>query len=275
MPTPPFAQVQVSVNGGGQQTGSVTVTAGQTIQLSGVNTSGWQSQMWELYDSPPGFNPGGAWSLAADGLTWQNPKVTPDSFSTSVTWGKWMIRLRVNGNPLSRNADGSPNVNYTQQLTDESTILRWASPHGLQDTGFLELGQASKKGFVGDVQNNWRQLETLLNSGGAGDVYVVGPQTVNAAANTVYTVNCSGGNVVINVPSLTLSQFVEVLQDASTAMGGHTITVNAAAGQTLQQQGGFTFATSNTQINVQGYGGLRWYNKGSAAVSGNVPLLLD
>lgn len=270
MTTTPFAQVQVSVNGGAQQSGAITVAANQTIQLSGVNTTGWQAQTWELYDAPPGFNPGGAWSLEPDGITWQNTKLTPDSFSTGTVWGKWMVRLRVNGNPLSRNADGSPNAAFTQQLTDEATILRFPSAHGLQDTGFLETSQASKKGFVGDVQGNWRAIDTSLLT----VVHITsGNSPFAPVPNSLTVVDCSGGNVVVNLPMLAQSQFCWVLQDASTLINAHTITVNAASGQTLNRPSPnqSTFVTSSTDVNNVAVE-LRWINAGSSGSP--TPLLL-
>jgi hypothetical protein len=165
MPTPPYAQLTVAVNGGAPQTGEVAATTGQTIQLGMVNSSGVNAQTWEIYGSPPSFNPGAGWSLESDNVTWSSAASTPAPFSTGTRWGKFMLRLRINGNPLTLNADGSPNASFIQQLTDESTAITYVSPTvGLDDLGYLESNQFSPLGFVGDHQTNLRLIENYLTT---------------------------------------------------------------------------------------------------------------
>src|SRR4029077_1224704 len=99
MPTTPYAQVQVSVNGGAQQMGGLTVNFGDVIQLSGVNTLGWDNQVWELTYFPVGYATPAGWTLSSDGKTLSSTAVTPPPFTMPAgptLWGKWMIRLRIN-----------------------------------------------------------------------------------------------------------------------------------------------------------------------------------
>jgi hypothetical protein len=87
------------------------------------------------------------------------------------------------------------------------------------------------------------------------------------AANTVVEVDCSGGNVVLNGALLGVGDSYTVKQNETASMGGNTITVNAASGQTLSQPvpNNGTFATSFvfTGANVAG-ASLTWRNDGAA-----------
>jgi hypothetical protein len=81
-------------------------------------------------------------------------------------------------------------------------------------------------------------------------------------------VDCSGGNVAVqSTVALLKGEFLQVSRDTSTTVSGHSITVSAAAGQTLEvpsTPGTFassvTFSGSSaTAVNY------RWKNKGSAS----------
>lgn len=91
----------MSVSGGGQQTGGITVSAGSTIQLSGVNTSLWTSARWEIYGYPPGWATPSGWTLDATTgniyYTGTTPPLITLPASGSTSWGKWLVRLIVNG----------------------------------------------------------------------------------------------------------------------------------------------------------------------------------
>lgn len=226
-------RLQVSVNGGGQQTGAVTVTAGQTIQPSGVNTAGWFAAIYEIYYYPAGFNPGGAWALGADGYTWTWSGVSPPpSFSTGALWGKFLLRVRVNGNPLSKNPDGSPNAFFVPALTDESTALEFVGPGGLHDLGYGESTQFTAQGWAGPHEANLRILAAALGGGSPATSPVAVSHTnspIAATADTTYVVSLTGGNVVFNFPVLNQGHGITIIV-ADEAPTGGSITVTTVGG---------------------------------------------
>src|SRR5688572_24844570 len=98
MPTPPYAKVLVSVNGGATVSGGIEVPSGATIQLSGENVSYWSQQRWEIYEYPEGWATPSGWSAAENGTIFST-SVTPAAFTlpaNTALWGKWFIRLAIN-----------------------------------------------------------------------------------------------------------------------------------------------------------------------------------
>lgn len=168
MPIPPFAQVQVSVNSGAPVSGGVVVAFTNTIAPTATNTTGWQSALWQIYDYPPGFSAPAGWSTDASGIIFfqpSNPTTAPPQFtlpaSGTSTWGKYAIRLRVNGNPMQRNVNGTPNTSFVSQLTDESTMLCIPSPnHGMHGVSFNETNQFDPlRQAVGEIMQSLRKLD--------------------------------------------------------------------------------------------------------------------
>jgi hypothetical protein len=123
------------VNSGGNTSGGLTVPSAATIALSPGSIAGWASApLWEIYDYPSGWATPSGWTLAASGVIFSTAN-TPPSITlpaNTVQWGKWAIRLTVNGNadPTNKN------------LVDETTILSMVSPNtGMPAVAFNEGSQ--------------------------------------------------------------------------------------------------------------------------------------
>jgi hypothetical protein len=194
MAVPPFAQVQASINGGANQSGGLTAAFGQSVALSAPNTTGWTAAIWELYEFPPGFSTPAGWSLASSGVIYfqpSNPTTAPPTFnwpaSGTNNWGKISIRLRINNNPLQRNANGSPNANFVQQYTDEATVIKVLSPNlGMPGVAFNETTQFDTlRAAVGDLMVCLRKLDVTF--GGGGTVTVTGSGILHATAGVLDT----------------------------------------------------------------------------------------
>lgn len=175
MANPPFAQVLASINGGAASSGGLSAAFTQTVQLSAASTIGWTSAIWELYDTPPGFTTPSGWTRAASGVVYfqpANPTTPPPVFSIpasgSNNWGKWAIRLRINGNPLAQNADGSPNQFFQPSLTDETTFVRVSSPNlGMHGLAFNETTQYDTlRAAVGEIMQCLRAIDGASTLGG-------------------------------------------------------------------------------------------------------------
>lgn len=113
------------------------------------------------------------------------------------------------------------------------------------------------------------QPATSPPSGGAQPVRVTAAQSpYSMPANTSAIVDCSGGNVVINLQALNPGDSVTVKHDESTALNGNVITVNANGAQTLSQPppaAAGTFAAFVTIAGaIQAGTSLTWINDGSA-----------
>lgn len=161
MPNPPYAKVLCSVNGGGTQTGGITVPSAASIALSGENTSQWGSQLWQIYDYPVDFTCPSGWSTDANGVYFSS-SVTPPSFSlptlgTAAGWGKYMLRLTVNGGTAAHG------------LVDESTSLTMLSPSGLSGIGFNESQQfgGARSAWSAELNKNFRAIEASAGGGGS------------------------------------------------------------------------------------------------------------
>lgn len=194
MPTPPFAQVQASVNGGANASGFVSAAFGQTVQLSATNTTGWTAAVWSIYDYPPNFSFPIGWSNVNGVCTFApaNPTTLPPLITLPSTgannWGPFMIRLQINGNPLNRNADGSPNTAFNPSFTDESTIIDIASPTaGMVGVGFNMTTQYDTlRSWCGAFMQAMRVIDPLLSGGSpGGDVSgTIGAMVVNQSSNS-------------------------------------------------------------------------------------------
>lgn len=165
--TPPYAQAQVSVNGGAASSGGIDVPSAATLQFSGVSTVGWAQQQWTLYEYPEGFATPAGWTLAADGTIFSTA-VLPALITlpaNTVHWGPWSMRLQIN-EALSNNATTVPN------LTDVATICHMLSPKGQRMIAALEGTQfctstTLQKAWVRTLQRNQIICEALLGGGGA------------------------------------------------------------------------------------------------------------
>lgn len=166
MPSPPYALVQMSINGGGQVTGARTGNAGDTIQLSGQSTIGWTSQRWEIFSYPSvGFGAPAGWLTDASGV-YYSLAVTPPliTYPASGAWGKLMFRLRINEALTSDAA--------TSTLSDESGCYRVLSPILLlEDIGAGELSQYdSLRSWVGAYKRTLDTIESTVSGRGTANL---------------------------------------------------------------------------------------------------------
>jgi hypothetical protein len=169
--TQPTVKLQVSLGGGANVSGYQAAAFSQTCQISATSTAGWSSALWQIYDYPPGFTAPAGWSTDASGVIYYaptNPTTLPPSFnfpsSANNTWGRFMLRLTVNGNPLALNPDGTPNALYNPLLTDESTILYIPDPTtAAQGIGFNETVQSdSLRAWAGAIMANLRAISAAI-----------------------------------------------------------------------------------------------------------------
>jgi hypothetical protein len=237
------AKFYVSVNGGANQEGGVEVPSGAVIDFVPASTVGWLRQRWEFVDYPEGWATPAGWSLAADGTIYSTD-VDPTNVTlpaSSVLWGKWMLRLRVN-----EQIDTDQEV--IEGLIDETTALSMLSPAGLRDGGARETSQfctatTLAKQWARDYQRNLRKLEqrseiaTCLAANAA--------TTSNVASNTNLAV-AMGANEVWEVE-------VEMTLSCSGA-GGVKFAVSLPAGATIEggvlgHSTGFT-AMTGARINA-------------------------
>lgn len=133
MPTPPYASVLASINGGAASTGAKTVAAGDVVQLSAADSSFWTSQLWQLY-VPTGFAPVG-WSVDGAGV-YYSTAITPPSFTMpapETAWGKVLVVLTVNG--------GLKNGAISTDVVDSSMAILLKSYAGLEGVSFRETNQ--------------------------------------------------------------------------------------------------------------------------------------
>lgn len=161
MPLTPYAAVQMSIAGGGNVAGGQVIVGGQTVQLSGVNTSGWVTQLWEIPAFPVGFATPAGWTLSNGVL--QSSAVAPPVFTPPVAqtlWGKYLFRLTVNGGLLNGALMGPLSA---QPLIDVSSGVHILSPRGQHDVALGEGAQFNATAqWIGEYQSNLRVLEGKL-----------------------------------------------------------------------------------------------------------------
>jgi hypothetical protein len=145
MPATPYAKLLVSVNGGATQSGGLTVSAGDTIDLTIENTTNIRQQRFEIYDYPTGVTCPAGWSTDANGVYYYATDYTPPQFTVTI-WGKYMLRLTGNNGLRDGLAD--------ENLVDTSTALSILSTDGLRDLGDGEDIQFG--GWIQEWQENLR-----------------------------------------------------------------------------------------------------------------------
>ena len=143
-----LAVAQASINRGSGLTGTVAARFGDNVQLSGSDTTGWTSALWQIIAYPEGWTPASGWTLNSETQAYEATDLRPTSFQLSGTaWGKWEINLTVNGT-----------------LTDYSLRVEVVSPvlhlHGTSHPEML--ARSGYQGFARDVNRNWRLLEDAL-----------------------------------------------------------------------------------------------------------------
>jgi hypothetical protein len=186
MPTP-TAHLLLTVNGGAPTSGGITAVTGDVIQLSAMSTIGWSasSTRWEITGFPAGFAlPSGWSSVTADGHTiyyWIG-NTNPPPF-TLGTWGKYMLRLLVNGGGGAK--------------TDISTAIEVLSTNGLHDLGHDEEGQfgGSAEKWAKHARANLRVIDAALAAAGGSvsDITDTAPIVVTETSPGVFDVAINAG----------------------------------------------------------------------------------
>lgn len=154
MPSPPYAKLLVSLNGGAAQSGGITAPASATCQLSAESTAGWTSQRWEIWAFPSGFALPAGWSLDAESGVYYSLALSPSAFTlpSAADWGKFLFRLKVNN--LDPGNSGVP----ASQLQDETTGVSVLATSGLEDVAFGETTQFGSRSWAGVLQRDFRIL---------------------------------------------------------------------------------------------------------------------
>lgn len=94
----------------------------------------------------------------------------------------------------------------------------------------------------------------------------VGVGTHSAAVGQTVIADTSGGNVIVNLPTLTLGQYVTVEHDAATSLASNTVTINGS-GTNLQQTppNNAVFSSSYVISGPEAAGtSITWFNGGSS-----------
>jgi hypothetical protein len=182
MPTVPYAKALVSVNAAATTSGGIVVPGAATIALTGENTAQWSSQRWEIYSYPSDFTAPAGWSTDANGVIFSTA-VAPTAFAlpalaAATGWGKYMVRLTVNGGLTGGKADAT--------LIDEGTALRMTSTRGLRGLGFNETTQfgGAREQYAAELNAALRAIEAFA-TGGAGSRNV--PAVEKTASYTLTT----------------------------------------------------------------------------------------
>lgn len=203
-------QVQVSVNSGAWQSGGIiAVPFGATIAVRNIVPSA-RSYTWELPDYGPAMAVPANWQSV--GGVYTSYVATPANFTLPASgpnaWGKYPIRLRINGNPLEYESDGSLNPAFQSDWTDEATILSVPSPT-LQMPGFCfgEAGQFdSLRSWAGSIMANLRAMDAF--AAGIGTTTTAWTNLTHATTGQVLiggqtqvTLNTSGGACLAVMPT--------------------------------------------------------------------------
>jgi hypothetical protein len=168
MPTPPYAKLRASVNGGAPQTGEIIAAGGDTVQFTAESTVGWGSARWEIISFPPGYATPAGWTYDAASDTFYYIGVSsPPAITLSADaakWGKYIPRLLVNG------ASPDPtDPSYAADLVDEATGIVVESAAGLRGVGFRERIQfSSAKSWQRDLDADIRTLSSVVGGSPGG-----------------------------------------------------------------------------------------------------------
>ncbi len=224
MPTTPYARLLVSLDGGPTASGGIGATGGQVAQLSGESTANWTQQRWEIYDYPTGFACPAGWSTGSGGVYFYESSSTPPPFAipASPSWGKYMLRLRVNA--------GLSNGVALASLLDESTALSVPSPvMGIDSIGYQETTQFSAtKKWVAAVQDALTEIDSTIGGlGGVTSVSGTAPIVSSGGATPAISINPASGALhgSLSAPHYTL------LAGATASATASTLALRGSAGQ--------------------------------------------
>lgn len=218
MPSPPYASLRVSLDGGAVTTGGITATLGQSCQLSAdpAGVSGSSVRRFEIYGHPSTLATPSGWTLDVDNTTLYYVGATPPAFLLTP-WGKYMFRLILN-NGISTTASIP-----SSQLIDESTAISVLSPSGLVDVGTAETDQFSDSGWVAPIQANLRTIETAL-----GTTSTAKALGAAKAASTANVASLSGA-ITLDGVSLATGDVAFLKNQTSAAQNGPWVVNSAGA----------------------------------------------
>jgi len=217
-------QIRAQINGGAQQTGAVTVTSADVVQLSLVSSAGLGSLLWEIFSRPTNEAGSGyqlplpsGWTLGADGHSYFYVGTTPPTVTIpgAPYWGKILVRCTPGGDALA---------------ADDSLVLTMLSPTlGLEDIAPLEESQANAYRAWGKaIQNDLRIMEDAIAGAGAGTPYASTPANVTTAGAAGASSNYArGDHAHRGVASLAKSGSA-ALYGAVTLTGGSNVTLTQA-----------------------------------------------
>lgn len=226
MPSAPYAKVLVRIAGGATQSGGITVTAGQSVALEGENTTGWRVSQWEII-GPPGWSVPAGWTDVGGVATYIGTTGNPPSWTLPAIggWGKWMIRLTVNGGEKDGDA-------AHPEMVDTTTGLSMLSALGLVDIGAGEDSQFSGvvKSWAGSTQTSLRAVDTSLTSLQSQiDALVIGG-TTDATTTVKYTETIAIGDVLCSAQDAADATKVRRATAANLATGALVMGVALQAG---------------------------------------------
>lgn len=137
MPTPPYAALRASLNGGPPTQGYQRVYPGDEVVLSvdPAAVLGARSLKFQIYDFPAALAEPTDWSTTAGGIYQFSGATTAPAVTLPATYadafGKYSLRLLVNdGDSGSEDRD--------EEFIDETTVLEVMAPDGLHDHAYLE-----------------------------------------------------------------------------------------------------------------------------------------
>lgn len=246
--------------------GVVRAKLGQTVDLSGEDTSGWTSQLWEILDYPEGWTAPEGWALDEATGHLSSSAIRPPTFNVVSTGaGKWPIRLTVNGS-----------------LVDETLLIEVVTNMGLHATAFREGQRVGGKAmWARDLNRNWAILEREVTRGvhysGAGRAPKITAPDATRTALAALVADKSGSywgipSSVADLPPLDLwiSSFAEdtsldievpfwgldgksnwLMAEAWAPGGGGTTNIGGAGGGAYARRNAFD-ATGATNLTISG-----------------------
>jgi hypothetical protein len=220
MPTPPYARLLVSRNGGAFQTGGIVGAAGDVVQLSSESTV-QRTTLFEITDYPPSWPTPSGWSLDPSSLIIFFVGLTPPPFTLPALasyWGKWALRLTVEGGIGELGAPDASRVDVT-------TWVETLSASGLHDIAFGEDTQFNRN-WNAEFKLTLRAIETALSLGATANATSIRGIGVSATLPT------QSGQVLVYDAGSGLYVPRKLTADEITA--GLTVTISGPASVTLE-----------------------------------------
>lgn len=265
MTTTPLALAQIVVSGGGPQQGGITVAGGDTIQLSGTNTSGWTSVRWEIFASPPGWATPTGWTLdTATGIVYSTD-TTPTLITlpaASALWGKWLVRLIVNGgtkNGVPPTFDPVTGSYLPNDVVDIASGWQVLSPGlALTDLGLYEGTQfGGLRRWAAAIQQSLRAIDAVSASGSTSwDRITGGSAAVSISATALpigVSVHALSAPAAVTLPATPNSYGQDVYAVDEDGTGMSEGVVLDGNGHNIVDQGGTSASTYTFSTAAHGY----------------------